>query len=79
MIKWRDVLPPLQFFCNQPGQVFTSTSFFFSMVTSILTTIVLFYLLFIHSFDLGVPLIKIRHIFYYIKEPLPTVAAFVHV
>lgn len=66
MIKWRDVLPPLQFFFFwQPARSgFHTYKFFLSMVTSNLTTIVPFYLIFIHSFDLGVPLTKIRHIFY---------------
>ena len=52
------------FFFLQPARLgFHLYKSFLSMVTSILTTIVSFYLIFIHSFGLSVPLTKIRHIF----------------
>ena len=55
---------PLVFFFLQPARLgFHLYKSSLSMVTSILTTIVSFYLIFIHRFGLSVPLAKIRHIF----------------
>ena len=59
----RFATPSVFFFLQAARLGFHLYKSFLSIVTSILTTIVLFYLIFIHSFGLSVSLTKIRHIF----------------